>query len=114
MRFSVLIKLPVVALCLSTTFVDAASFEQKTDDRVGRVGNYLTSDTMPLDAKRTSWAELVGTNGEDAMAQLNAVFPDKNIVLVPDGNMVTMDYRTDRIRIFVDDQGKVAHTPRLG
>ena len=30
------------------------------------------------------------------------------------GAMVTSDYRMDRVRIFVDKEGKVARTPRIG
>lgn len=28
--------------------------------------------------------------------------------------MVTMDFRTDRVRVFVDDEGKVVREPHLG
>jgi len=33
---------------------------------------------------------------------------------VPPGSMVTMDYRTDRVRVHVDQQGKVAQQPTVG
>ena len=33
---------------------------------------------------------------------------------IPEGSMVTMDFRTDRVRVFVDGQGKVAQAPHRG
>jgi len=36
-----------------------------------------------------------------------------NVVVLPEKSPVTMDLRTDRVRIFVDAQGKVVHTPHV-
>ena len=33
---------------------------------------------------------------------------------MPEGSMVTRDYRIDRVRIFVDTHGVVARVPRTG
>lgn len=33
---------------------------------------------------------------------------------MPEGSMVTRDYRIDRVRIFVDAHGVVARVPRTG
>ena len=33
---------------------------------------------------------------------------------VKEGSMVTMDYRTDRVRVFVDSKGIVKQTPTVG
>ena len=63
---------------------------------------------------KTSWPELVGISGEDAKARLESEAPDKDIFMVPSDSMVTMDYRKDRIRIFVDKNGNVERPPRLG
>jgi hypothetical protein len=38
----------------------------------------------------------------------------KNVHTVPSGAMVTMDYRTDRVRVYVDQQGKVVAAPGVG
>ena len=66
------------------------------------------------DKPKTSWPELVGVDGQDAKTELEEQEPDKKIILVPEGRMVTMDYRTDRIRLFLDGDGKVARTPIIG
>eukprot|EP00934_Nitzschia_sp_Nitz4_P005946 Nitzschia sp. Nitz4//scaffold18_size181773//65842//66195//NITZ4_001913-RA/size181773-processed-gene-0.14-mRNA-1//1//CDS//3329540005//5936//frame0 len=61
----------------------------------------------------TSWPELVGMDGEEAKASIEAD-TDYKVYILKQGAMVTMDYRTDRVRIFVDTDGKVASTPRVG
>ncbi|CAM0958483.1 unnamed protein product [Alopecurus aequalis] len=35
--------------------------------------------------------------------------PDANIVVLPAGSPVTLDYRTDRVRIFVDTVAEIPH-----
>jgi len=57
---------------------------------------------------------MVGMPGKQAVAQLEQENPNMNIQLVPFGSMVTMDYREDRIRVFVDEQGNVSKPPRVG
>jgi hypothetical protein len=37
-----------------------------------------------------------------------------NVHILPPGSMVTMDYRTDRVRVNVNEQGRVASTPTVG
>ena len=64
-----------------------------------------------------SWPALVGTDGEAAIATIRAQRPDlpaKNVQAVPQGAMVTMDFREDRVRVFVEEDGKVARAPRIG
>lgn len=39
---------------------------------------------------------------------------DKTVLLVPAHSLVTMDYRTDRIRVFCAADGTVSKTPRVG
>ena len=70
--------------------------------------------TGTTDGSQTSWPALVGLDGQEAKATLEAYEPDLKIVLVPEGAMVTMDYREDRVRIYVDEAGKVARPPRIG
>jgi hypothetical protein len=68
--------------------------------------------TMQTDAK-TAWPELVGANGEAAKAKI-ADATGFLVQVVPDGSMVTMDFREDRVRIFVDASGNVVTPPRVG
>eukprot|EP00339_Tiarina_fusa_P016542 CAMPEP_0117016380 /NCGR_PEP_ID=MMETSP0472-20121206/12920_1 /TAXON_ID=693140 ORGANISM="Tiarina fusus, Strain LIS" /NCGR_SAMPLE_ID=MMETSP0472 /ASSEMBLY_ACC=CAM_ASM_000603 /LENGTH=68 /DNA_ID=CAMNT_0004720411 /DNA_START=289 /DNA_END=495 /DNA_ORIENTATION=- len=68
-----------------------------------------------MSSQNTSWPELVGMTGQDAQATLRTEHPDWTIQVIPDGSMVTMDYREDRVRIFVDaNDGKVVKAPTIG
>ena len=65
---------------------------------------------------RQEWPELVGKTDEEAKQVILATAGPKvtNVQIVPADAMVTADFRTDRVRIFVDASGKVARTPRVG
>jgi hypothetical protein len=63
---------------------------------------------------RNHWPHLVGHHSKAAEESIRAERPDLKIVTVPHDSMVTMDFRTDRVRIFVDNEGKVARPPRVG
>ena len=65
---------------------------------------------------KEEWPELVGINGEDAKRKVEEERPDLNSVqVVPSNAMVTMDYRQDRVRIFVDPNTQtVTKPPRIG
>ncbi|XP_047042488.1 subtilisin-chymotrypsin inhibitor-2B-like [Lolium rigidum] len=60
---------------------------------------------------KTSWPELVGKTIKEAREIILKDKPDANIVVLPAGSAVTLDYRTDRVRIFVDT---VADAPHIG
>ena len=65
------------------------------------------------DAK-TEWPELVGKDADGAKAVLEEE-TGKKVYLVKSGSMVTMDYRTDRIRVFYDaETGLVTKPPKVG
>mmetsp|Transcript_14468 Transcript_14468/g.18896 ORF Transcript_14468/g.18896 Transcript_14468/m.18896 type:complete len:148 (+) Transcript_14468:170-613(+) len=67
--------------------------------------------TMP----KTSWPELVGMPGEQARLIIVQENPSiKQVDLIPEDSMVTMDYREDRVRIFVKEDGTVASIPQHG
>eukprot|EP00500_Bicosoecida_sp_ms1_P000609 CAMPEP_0203815432 /NCGR_PEP_ID=MMETSP0115-20131106/11117_1 /ASSEMBLY_ACC=CAM_ASM_000227 /TAXON_ID=33651 /ORGANISM="Bicosoecid sp, Strain ms1" /LENGTH=142 /DNA_ID=CAMNT_0050724329 /DNA_START=60 /DNA_END=489 /DNA_ORIENTATION=+ len=62
-------------------------------------------------ALKTSWPELVGAEGEDAVKTILSERPDlkpANVATLPQDAMVTMDYRVDRVRVFVNTDGTVA------
>jgi hypothetical protein len=60
---------------------------------------------------KTSWPEVVGQSVEEAKKVILKDKPDADVVVLPVGSPVTMDYRTNRVRIFVDT---VAQTPHVG
>jgi hypothetical protein len=63
---------------------------------------------------KSSWPELVGLSGEAAKTRLEQEMPAMKVQVVPYGSMVTEDYREDRVRIYLDDQGKVVKAPEIG
>uniref|UniRef100_A0A7S2YCC1 Subtilisin inhibitor domain-containing protein n=1 Tax=Entomoneis paludosa TaxID=265537 RepID=A0A7S2YCC1_9STRA len=73
------------------------------------------SNTLMTPSNKTSWPELVGQPGAQAKAIIQQENPHMTtVVMVPEHSMVTMDYREDRVRIFVKEDGTVAMTPNMG
>ena len=68
---------------------------------------------MPATNKE-EWPELTGKTGEDAKAAILKDDSKLKVDLLPEGSMVTMDYRTDRVRVFIDNDGQVVGVPRKG
>jgi hypothetical protein len=61
------------------------------------------------------WAELVGCDGGAAAAAIRAQCAELAMVqVIPSDAMVTMDFRTDRVRVFVDAEGRVVRPPIRG
>ena len=70
------------------------------------------------DTTTTKWPEkiLVGMSGEDAKTAVldgDSTLLEENVHILPHDAMVTMDYREDRVRIFVKD-GLVVSQPIVG
>ncbi|WP_411103146.1 serine protease inhibitor [Streptomyces sp. cmx-4-9] len=64
---------------------------------------------------RKEWPELVGMPAEEASAAIRGDSPDVTEVhVVGQGQMVTMDFRPGRVRLYVDDQGRVSRVPSTG
>ena len=63
---------------------------------------------------KEEWPELVGKTGEEAKEAILKERPELNVQVVPELGPCTMDYRTDRVRVFVNKEGKVAGPPRTG
>ncbi|MEU3065023.1 serine protease inhibitor [Streptomyces subrutilus] len=60
------------------------------------------------------WPELVGCAADDAVAAILRARPGTEVPVLPAGSFVTMDYRENRVRVFVDAHGNVAQAPRVG
>ena len=66
-------------------------------------------------ARKSAWPELVGAAGDAAVAAIRAERPDLvDVEAVGADAMVTMDYREDRVRVFVADDGTVSKAPSVG
>eukprot|EP00546_Thalassionema_frauenfeldii_P022149 CAMPEP_0178906532 /NCGR_PEP_ID=MMETSP0786-20121207/6880_1 /TAXON_ID=186022 /ORGANISM="Thalassionema frauenfeldii, Strain CCMP 1798" /LENGTH=204 /DNA_ID=CAMNT_0020578255 /DNA_START=60 /DNA_END=671 /DNA_ORIENTATION=- len=57
------------------------------------------------------WPECVGEDGEACCVLIENCNPKLDCHTVPEGSAVTMDYREDRVRVFVDGQNIVVEEP---
>ena len=68
--------------------------------------------------EKESWPELVGYNGKEAAAIIEKANPCLHTYICPydqiSANCNTLDYRTDRVRIVVNEKGIVKLVPRIG
>ncbi|GMI20397.1 hypothetical protein TrCOL_g13505 [Triparma columacea] len=70
---------------------------------------------IPGDGVVAVWPSTVGLDGVSAAEVIQKSRPDLKIVtVVPEGAMVTRDMRFDRVRVYVDEGGKVVKAPRVG
>jgi hypothetical protein len=65
-------------------------------------------------ATKTEWPELVGKTGEEAKEAVLKDRPDLKVEIKNELSPCTMDFREDRVRIFVNNDGKVVAPPRTG
>jgi uncharacterized membrane protein len=63
---------------------------------------------------KTNWPELVGRPGAEAEAIIHEDDASLLVQIIPENSMVTMDYRLDRVRVFVNKEGTVVRAPRVG
>ncbi|KAJ4840552.1 hypothetical protein Tsubulata_024179 [Turnera subulata] len=63
---------------------------------------------------KSSWPELLGARAEDAVKVIEEENPYVGAVLVPEGSVVTADFRCDRVRVWFDKHGIVISVPRIG
>lgn len=75
------------------------------------------SDTDAITNQRTEWPSCVGLLGTECKTMIlqegSSVEP-LNIYILDQYSMVTEDYRTNRVRIFIDDNGVVVRSPMIG
>merc|ERR1712012_516879 len=64
--------------------------------------------------KEQSWPDLVGKTPEEAEAQIKKDRPDVKIQILGHMDPATMDYRLDRVRIIIGEDGKVMMPPMTG
>ncbi|MED6144589.1 hypothetical protein PIB30_017086 [Stylosanthes scabra] len=76
-----------------------------------RCYNELLGSNNP---KKTSWPELVGSTSEEAKKKIKEEMSEADIQVVPQDSFVTADFRSQRVRIYVDESDKVIRTPIIG
>lgn len=67
--------------------------------------------------KEGPWPECIGQTGEACKALIEAMAGDDvrgNVFVLAENSLMTMDFRTDRVRIFVDSNGLVQKAPGRG
>lgn len=70
---------------------------------------------ISLASKSGPWPKCIGMTGEDCVSYIEENANDDLVVmLVPFGSMVTTDFRTDRVRVFVDENDIVFAAPSRG
>jgi hypothetical protein len=69
---------------------------------------------VPADAKKI-WPEVVGLSSSEAKKKILEDRPDASVhVVIPSHSVVTMDYCSNRVRVFVDSNDKVVEGPAIG
>ncbi|KAG9152054.1 hypothetical protein Leryth_025873 [Lithospermum erythrorhizon] len=63
---------------------------------------------------KSSWPELVGTEGNYAKQVIERENCLVTAVLVPEGSSVTLDFRCDRVRVWVNQNNIVTRAPFIG
>lgn len=91
------------------------------DDVPASTATATTKKSAPLNENNSalSWPDknLVGMTGDEAKVAVlagNTELLSENIQILPSDAMVTMDFREDRVRIFVGEDGNVVRQPNLG
>ncbi|CAJ1975482.1 unnamed protein product [Sphenostylis stenocarpa] len=63
---------------------------------------------------KSSWEELVGMDGKTATQIIMKENPRVKAFTVPEGSLVTTDFRCDRVRVFVNYKDTVSRVPKIG
>lgn len=65
--------------------------------------------------RQESWPEVMGLDATKAASYIQSTTDeDLDIVIVPEGYMVTADYQDNRVRLYVDGDQKVVQEPHIG
>ncbi|GLT45925.1 hypothetical protein SLA2020_197200 [Shorea laevis] len=68
------------------------------------------ADCVPVNV----WPELLWANGKAVAATIRRENPNVDAVVLLDGTPVTRDFRCNRVRVWVNEQGQVTEVPRIG
>ena len=69
---------------------------------------------MKLGVGKSWWPELLGTKGDVAVEIMVRENPRVTAIILPEGSVVTPDFRCDRVRVFVNNQDIVNRMPKIG
>ncbi|KAL5807083.1 hypothetical protein ACOSQ4_029816 [Xanthoceras sorbifolium] len=77
-------------------------------------GQLLGGSNPNTAAPKREWPELVGLAAEEAEKKIKEEKPGAHVQVVQSSCFLTMDFREDRVRVFVDESRKVERPPRIG
>lgn len=80
----------------------------------GTYGQLVGGNPNPNPNPKREWPELVGLTGEEAEKKIKEEKAGAHVQLVQSSCFLTMDYREDRVRVYLDESGKVERPPRIG
>jgi hypothetical protein len=69
---------------------------------------------MESDQKTFDWSNCVGLDGEKAKEIIQGDKQDAQVVILHENAPTTRDFKINRVRVFVNDDGKVVKAPRPG
>ena len=115
----------IITISSSSSSSDTGNIIDVTTDGTIRssVESSVASSNTKMDGEnnvgemnKSEWPELVGMTGEDAKKAIEESSANtiKVVQVLPEGSIVTMDYSEERVRIFVNGDGIVTTTPRIG
>ncbi len=105
----------LVFLCLIVCVLSVALAGKKHHGNMENAGNGQTNLSGGTHNFREKWVELRETDVEEAMGKIKEERPELTVIKVLHGSMVTMDFRTDRVRVYYDkDSGRVTSAPKVG
>lgn len=61
-----------------------------------------------------NWQSLVGYHANDVANVIHRQRPDLKVVITPAWSFVTMEYQSNRVRLWVDDNNIVVRPPIIG
>mmetsp|Transcript_26752 Transcript_26752/g.39711 ORF Transcript_26752/g.39711 Transcript_26752/m.39711 type:complete len:193 (+) Transcript_26752:71-649(+) len=118
--------LTLLSNALEERFVDtnkAHEIETYTGERILRQGNEQThmeshsshahGHGHGIQRDKSKWPELKNKPLDEVVTIIKSERPDLKVLEVPQGAMVTMDVRMDRVRVYHRD-GKVTTVPKIG
>lgn len=99
---------------LSLKVTDSISIKDSVDDfaTLKEVQEVQGSDSVKME---NEWPTAVGKDVLTVVQEIKAANPALQVVKVEEGSPVTMDFRTDRVRVFYDaGSNTVVGTPKIG
>ena len=105
-------KIAIVKTVLFAIFIATSAAFVEVD--IFPNGTMATSPTNTTPSSTWPEKSLIGMTGSAAKLEISNVDLTLQIEILPEDAMMTMDYREDRVRIFVDADGNVVSQPQKG